>query len=68
MDEAQQNTIHSILLSKECGFARSLVGEQKIRTINISEWTEPKAAQIPVTVAILDVTIVRNPPTKSLYP
>lgn len=50
MDEAQKNTIHSILLSKECGFANSLVGEQKIKTISISEWTEPKAAQIPVDV------------------
>ena len=61
MDEAQKNTIHLNNLSKECGFANSLVGEQKIKTISISEWTEAKAAQI-------DVTIVREPPTKSLYP
>ena len=50
MDEVQKNTIHLNNLSKKCGFANSLVGEQKITTISISEWTEPKAAQIPVTV------------------
>ena len=50
MDEVQKNTIHLNNLSKECGFANSLVGEQKITTISISERTEAKAAQVPVTV------------------
>jgi hypothetical protein len=59
-------SIQQGLLSKECGFTSSLVGEQKIRTISIDEWTEPKVATI--AIAILDVTIIKDPPTKLLYP
>ena len=44
----EQQTQPLIILSEECGFASSIVGEQKIRTINISKWEVEKAAIIPV--------------------
>lgn len=55
-------------LSKECGFASSLVGEQKIRTISISEWIEPKVAPIAVNVFPVEMKWTGEIMIKDLQP
>ena len=53
---------------KECGFASSLVGEQKIRTISISEWIEPKVAPIAVNVFPVEMKWTGEIMIKDLQP